>query len=177
MIYKSYSSEHQHLISALAMQDQIIIIPNVLVEDCKIRKVLSAVESSAFQAKALNIELFELTMREMMFSAGILLNRTPREPSITRLAMNSMPGRNSRMSEEEHDELYDEQYETIKYASEEISNHVNYHVIRAFQSIQLNGDKYRQVEFYYGIPDAGAISLMLTNRTEPNESIGRNYIR
>lgn len=158
------------------MADRIIIIHNMLVEDCKIKKVLDYIESSAFQAKALSTELFELSMRSMMHGAGILVNRVPREPSITRLAMSTLPSRSVHQTEEEHDELYDEQYETISYATEEMSNHVNHCVVRAFQAIPLDGQTFKRAEFYYGVPE-NAITLVLTNRSIFDESPNYNHYR
>lgn len=159
------------------MVDRIIIIPNVLVEDRKILKITNHVEANAFNGKALNSELFEYTMRTMMYKLGLIANRYPEEPTLLSLAMRSCPTPNSQLMDDEWDELYDEQYETIKYACEELENHVNSQVMAAMSEIDAVPSPFRRVEFYYGVPDANAITLLLTNRSVCDEDFSSYHYR
>lgn len=143
--------------------DRIVIIPNIMRDDVKIKRLFKHVEENVFNAKALNVELFEMSVRLMLYDCGILMKQDLVDSALMRMAVNSSPSPNMALSEDDVDNIIDDQYECIRYASDELAVQLARRIQPVIElNVPLN-DKFRRVLFYYGIPSASAITLQLTN--------------
>lgn len=141
----------------------LVIIPNLMREDIKIRKLFRHVEDNTFNAKALSVEIFEMAMRLMLYDIGVLERQDIIDAAIQRLAMSSAPTPGINLSQEEVDGIIDDQYEHIQYASDELSIQLSRRIQPIVErTIKRRDVTYRKVKFFYDIPSRGSITMQLT---------------